>query len=114
MTNWQFNSEENTGILSFEGDVTIGHVADLKARLVEAFENANEVVVDVSMATAIDVAGVQLLCACHRFSNNQGKKMCIRLGENDRFLDFLEEVGFSRVFVCNNGNNSDCLWNVRH
>lgn len=114
MTNWQYDSDEKKETLSFEGDMTIGHVAEIKERLVEAFANAEQVVVDVSAATAVDVAGVQLLCACHRFSCQHGKKMCIELGGNEMFSGFLDDVGFSRSFVCGDGSEKECLWDVKH
>lgn len=110
MTNWAFNPENNSGTLSVEGDMTIHHIRDLKARLIEAFGNAERVTVDVSVATSIDVAGVQLLCACHRFSVGRGKKMCLRLGENVQFANFLDEVGFTRDFICEHGDANECLW----
>lgn len=110
MTSWAFNADNNSGTLSVEGDMTIHNVAVLKDRLTEAFENAERVTVDVSSATAIDVAGLQLLCACHRYSNGRGKKMCLRLGDNDHFEQFLDEVGFIHDFICNHGNANECLW----
>lgn len=110
MTNWSYDPEHNSGTLLVEGDMTINHISDLKDRLVEAFEAAEQVVVDVSTATAVDVAGVQLLCACHRFSSGRGKKMCLRVGGNSEFLQFIDEVGFSQDFICNHGDESQCLW----
>jgi anti-anti-sigma regulatory factor len=110
MTNWSFDNETNTGTLKLAGEVTVQHVSDLKASLVEAFENAEQVTVDVSATTAVDVAGVQILCACHRFSRSRGKKMCLRLGDNTRFADFLEEVGFPLGFICNHGEKDRCVW----
>ena len=114
MTNWKYDTDEKSGILSVEGDFTIAHVTDLKERLVEAFDAADEVTIDVSGATAVDVAGVQLLCACHSYSCKLGKVMCLELGENQAFSDFIDDVGFSRSFVCSKGGNDDCLWNQQH
>jgi len=108
MTNWSFDAENNSGTLFVEGDMTINHVGDLKDRLVDAFDSAERVTVDVTSATAIDVAGVQLLHACHRFSSGRGKKMCLRLGENTRFAQFLDEVGFAQDFICNHGDTNEC------
>ena len=100
MTNWQYNPEEKSGVLAFEGEMTIHHVSDIKERLLEAFSDAEQVTLDVSATTSVDVAGIQLLCACLRFSNSRGKKMNLLLGENTMFSEFLDEVGFSRDFIC--------------
>ena len=110
MTNWSYDPDKNSGTLLVEGDMTINHISALKDRLVETFESAEQVVVDVSATTAIDVAGIQLLCACHRFSSGRGKKMCLRVGENGEFLQFLDEVGFSQDFICSHGDAGQCLW----
>ncbi|MBW2688760.1 MAG: STAS domain-containing protein [Deltaproteobacteria bacterium] len=100
MENWQYNPEEKSGVLTFDGDMTISHVSDIKECFLEAFSDAENVTVDVSAATSVDVAGIQLLCACLRFSKGRGKKMSLRLGENTIFSEFLDEVGFSRDFIC--------------
>lgn len=110
MTNWSIDVANKSGILIVEGDMTINHISDIRDRLIEAFASAERVIVDVSQTTAIDVAGVQLLCACHRFSVGCDKKMCLRLGGNTRFIQFLDEAGFARDFICDHGNASGCLW----
>ena len=110
MTNWSFDAENNTGTLLVEGDMTINYISELKECLVEAFASAERVTVDVSSATAVDVAGIQLLCACHRFSNGRGKTMCLRLGDNSQFSHFLDEVGFAKDFICKHGDANECLW----
>ncbi len=110
MTNWSYDNETDAGTLTLQGDVTIHHVSDLKSSLIEAFESAGQVTVDVSSTTAVDVAGVQLLCASHRFSRSHGKKMCLKLGHNTRFSDFLEEVGVPLDFICSHGENDQCAW----
>jgi ABC-type transporter Mla MlaB component len=109
MTKWAFDSKENSGTLLVEGDMTINHVGELKERLVEALHSAERVTVDVSEATAVDVAGVQLLSACQRFSAGRGKRMCLRLGGNSQFAEFLDEVGFAQDFICNHGDEKECF-----
>lgn len=110
MTTWSFDAENKTGTLLVEGDLTINHISTLKDSLLDAFESAERVTVDVSLATGVDVAGVQLLCACHRFSCGRGKKMCLRLGGNSQFEKFLDDIGFAQDFICNHGNANECLW----
>lgn len=101
MTNWSYDEATKNGTLTLQGEVTIQNVEDLKNALVDAINSAKQVTVDVSSTTAVDVAGVQLLCAGHRFSTSCGKKMSLWLGVNKRFADFLEEVGFHLSFICN-------------
>ena len=101
MTNWSYDKATKNGTLILQGEVTIQNVEDLKNALVEAINSAKQVTVDVSSTTAVDVAGVQMLCAGDRFSTSCGKKMYLWLGDNKRFADFLEEVGFHLSFICN-------------
>jgi anti-anti-sigma regulatory factor len=109
MTSWTFDPENNSGTLMVEGDMTVNHIGELKDRLVEALDSAEQVLIDVSAATAIDVAGVQLLYACHGFSSARGKKMCLQPGENAQFVQFLDEVGFERDFICHHDDANECL-----
>jgi len=110
MMKWSFDTETQRGVFAVDGDITINHVGELKSGLIEAFKNADQVVVDISAATGIDVAGVQLLCSCHRFCQGQGKSMCLKVGENERFVAFLEEIGVSDGFFCTHGEAEECLW----
>ena len=108
MTNWSYDEATNNGILVLQGEVTIQDVGELQDALGDAMKNAKQVTVDVSSTTAVDVAGVQLLCACHRFSMSCDKKMFLRIGDNKPFADFLEEVGFHLNFICNHGEQDKC------
>jgi anti-anti-sigma regulatory factor len=110
MTKWSFDDEKKIGTLTIAGDMTINHIGGLMDSLLEAFSCAEQVIVDVSPTTGIDVAGLQLLSACQRFSFERGKQMCLRLGENTRFAQFLDEVGFARDFICNHGCAKQCPW----
>ena len=108
MTNWSYDDATKSGILTLQGELTISHVGEIRNALVEAFDSAERVTVDVSSTTDVDVAGVQLLFACRRTSTAHGKKVCLRLGDNKRFADFLEEIGFPPDFICNHGEQEMC------
>lgn len=99
MTQWTYDAEHRSGLLVVEGDLTINQVAHYRERLLEAFAVADLVTVDVSAATAVDVAGLQLLWAARCFSADRDKQLSLRLEGNRRFLDFLDEVGFPRDFI---------------
>ncbi len=112
MMNWTYDENSMSGTLVVDEDLTISNVAVLKEKIVDAFERADNVTIDVSTSMSVDVAGLQLLCACHRFSSSKGKKMCLQLKENERFLDFLEEVGFAKESFCAHGESDECLWSA--
>ena len=108
MTNWSYDAATKSGRLALQGKLTISHVGEIKNALVEAFDSAERVTVDVSSTTDVDVAGVQLLCACLSSSTARGQKTCLKLGDNKRFAEFLEEIGLPPDFICNHGEQEVC------
>lgn len=94
--------------MTLQGELTIRSVGEFKNSLLEAFDSAEQVTVDVSSTTDVDVAGVQLLCACQRSSASRGKQMRLRLGDNKRFADFLAEIGLPPDFICNHDEKELC------
>lgn len=110
MINWIYDSESNAGMLQIDGELTINGISALKESIIKAFDSAGQVTIDLSSATAVDVAGLQLLCASHRFSSKRGQKMCLRYKDNIQFTGFLDQVGFTQDFVCSQGDSDECLW----
>ena len=108
MTNWSYDDASKSGTLTLQGALTIRHVRDIRTSLVAAFDSAEQVTVDVSSTTDVDVAGVQLLCACQRSAVARGAQMCLQMGDNKRFADFLEEIGCPPDFICNHGEKELC------
>lgn len=110
MTTWIPCDGEDAGTLAITCDVTIQFVAELKTRLLECCADSARVTIDLSAAGAIDVAGLQLLCACHRYQAARGRRLRLDVGRNERFARFLVETGFARDFNCNHGGADGCLW----
>jgi len=107
---WYAAPDDSSGILVVAGEMTISHASAIKANLEEALCKTEGVTVDVSSVTAIDVAGVQLLCASHRYANSHGRQVILRLGANEVFAGFINSCGFTRDFICGPGSESGCLW----
>ena len=101
MTNWSYDDATQAGTLTLQGGLTIRHVNELKTSLLEALDSAGQITIDVSSTTEADIAGVQLLYACRRLATSRGKQLYLRIGDNSRFTDFLEEAGFPKDFSCN-------------
>ena len=108
MTNWSYDEATQAGTLTLQGELTIRQVHELKNSLLEVFDCAEQITIDVSSTTEADVAGLQLLYACRRFATSRNKKMCLRVGDNSRFTDFLEEAGFPHDIGCNHGEKEPC------
>jgi len=66
-------SEDGTTMFAIDGELTIYHVADWRARLMQAVAGG-ACRVDLSGVTEIDSAGVQLLLAARRSIEGAGRR----------------------------------------
>lgn len=107
--NWHAAPDDKSGVLVVAGEMTISHVSAVMVCLEQAICKVEQVTVDLSAMTEIDVAGVQLLCASHRYATSHGRQMLLRLGANEVFASFINSCGFSCVFICGQGSESACL-----
>lgn len=71
--------EDSTLFLKVENDLSIYQVEELLKELRDSFDNAREVVVDMSKADKIDTAGFQLLASL--------KKSCEAAGKSFKLLE---------------------------
>ena len=105
MAQWNYDSEQNSGQLTIEGDLTVGDVAILKEQIIAAFAEAGSVTIDVSSLATVDVAGVQLLYASSRYAAMRQQQMLLEVGDNQPFLELAREIGLSRSFSCESGSD---------
>lgn len=110
MAEWQFDPQQQSGRMIFDETLTVVDVAAAKAQLVAASEEADEVVVDLRALSAIDVAGLQLLCAFHRFAAGRRRRMLLRVGDNPVFWRMVEAAGLSRNIACDAEDSETCVW----
>jgi ABC-type transporter Mla MlaB component len=94
MTTWSFDAEQRAGRLAVEGGLTIDRVGLVREGLLQGFAQADQLVLDLSRAGEVDVAGLQLLHAAHRYAADKGKVLLLRDG--DRFRELAHSVGFAR------------------
>lgn len=100
------------GILHLEGAATIEFGKQLHRALREALDRTQTLSVSVAKLTAIDVCGLQLLCAAHRSAllNYQ----CLSLGRerSAAFAAQVRETGFhsAQPGTCLRAEGQTCLW----
>ena len=111
MAQWHYDSEQNCGRLEIDGDLTVSEVASLKERILEAFDQAGAVTIDLSASGAVDIAGVQLLCASHRYAEKRRQTLTLRADGNPSFLELVRQAGMARSFSCEPANGENCLLN---
>lgn len=96
--------------LTFDGELTIQRVAELKTRLAEALHAADGLVIDLDGASRADLAFLQLFCSAHRTAQRTGKFMKLA-GMSEAVDSAVSATGFLRDnMTCGQGCSERCLW----
>jgi len=109
MTEWSQHVERQAGQLQVEGAVTVAEVAQLKELLVRMVVEAETLQVDLSRVDQVDIAGLQLFCAAHRFACTRGRGIKLS-GGGERFLALVRAAGFTHGAWCSAREQIPCLW----
>ncbi len=91
------------------GELTITHMENLKAELLDALRNASQVKVRLENVSEMDMAFLQILCSAHRTAADHNKSFTIG-GELDRFRTIMKSAGFQRHIGCREESKYPCLW----
>lgn len=86
--------------LKVTGSLTIGEASRFKEVLLETLNTTQELRLDLSEVTEIDLAGLQLLCAAHHLAQTRGKFFSLGSGEYGIFHDVAKNAGFLRQAGC--------------
>ena len=89
--------------------LTLANAGEAKQALLKALQGNRSVTLDASALTEVDVAGLQLLCAAHRFAAANGKKVAWARGERPAVATTAAAAGFGSGRGCAVG----CLCNGR-
>jgi anti-anti-sigma regulatory factor len=95
--------------LVLSGQLTVQEAGWLRGVLLNPLERLDRIEIDLSQATGIDLAGLQLLCAAHKSAMAQGKKIVL-LGVPEPVAQAARGAGFSRLEGCTAGPGESCLW----
>jgi anti-anti-sigma regulatory factor len=93
-----------------DGELTINSVAGLKDGLLEAIWGGDRFEIDLQGVTAIDLAGLQILCSMHRAALEQGKALSLRNMEVPALQQARCAAGFMLIHNCRFDTPSNCLW----
>ena len=93
-----------------EGELSVAGASELKNVLLEALETGEPAVADLSAVSAIDLAGLQLLCSAHR--TFRGRESSFEVSERSQAVrTTAASAGFQMSSsVCPYRRDSDCLW----
>ncbi|AJE02931.1 STAS domain-containing protein [Geobacter pickeringii] len=106
-------SEEAGGaalVLKLSGDMTIPWAGELRQTLLDAFDAAATVAVDVRQVASVDLSGLQLLCAAHRTSCVRGRAFRLTGERDGAFAEAVVLAGFPRHVGCARDVGKTCIW----
>jgi len=101
--------KEGIGIC-LEGDLTVSNTAAFRQRLLEALGQSDQVEIDLDGVSAVDLAGLQLLCSAHRTAVAQGKTLTLKEGQVPALLQARAISGFVFNRSCRVNPSADCFF----
>lgn len=105
----EINRADSTAELALLGDVTIEDVAVLRDALLEQYSMVDELIVNMSGVSQIDLTCLQLFCSYHLAAIKGGKTISL-LNISGPTRSALVSLGFIRHVGCRNDSNHNCLW----
>lgn len=91
---WTLDDQSLSGELKLVGDLNVEGVAHFKQVALQAFNEAEEVTLNLEEVVNIDIAGLQIIYACHRFGAAHQKQLVLQTGGNPAFARVVQETGF--------------------
>jgi len=99
-----------TVTLNITGSITLCSAGELLQQLAGAFERTDDVVIDLSGVTEIDIAGLQLFCSCHRSSLFSNKGFRIIGQDQPAIWETAASAGYLRKSGCAIDTKHTCIW----
>ena len=96
-------------MLKLSGELTVPNAARFRSALLEALGRLDCLEIDLSPVTAVDIAGLQLLCAVHRTAVTRAKRIVV-LSASDCVDMAVNNVGFPGREGCMTSRTEGCLW----
>lgn len=95
-------------VLRLKGDLRIPEACQLKEALLEVIEAHSRICLDLEGVDSIDLSGLQLVCAAHRYVARSGKKL--QLVDNGRavLVRFARDAGIEGM-GCGPAGADACL-----
>lgn len=97
-------------VVKVSGPANICNVSSLLLQLLAAFEQSEDVTIDLSGVTEIDVAGLQLFCSSHRSSIFSNKGFHITGQDQPAIWEAARASGQLRTSGCAIDTEHTCIW----
>ena len=97
-------------VIKVTGPTDITNISSLLLHLMDAFERAESISIDLSGVTKIDVAGLQLFCSSHRSSIFANKGFRITGQNQPAIWEAARTSGQLRTIGCAFDTQHSCIW----
>ncbi|CAG0985698.1 hypothetical protein GEOBC_02079 [Geobacteraceae bacterium] len=106
----QSTEQGGTFVLRVGGDLTIPFAGEFRGALLDAFDAAGRVVVNLEGVSAVDITGLQLLCSAHRSACAREKGFGVEGLTNSVLAEAVGLAGFRRHVGCAADVGKSCIW----
>ena len=96
--------------VQISGEMTVINACQARDALVDVFSAEERIRIDVHDITAIDLTGLQLLCAAHRAALAGSKTLVVTGGSNEQFVTAARAAGLLRHVGCKRDEKKTCIW----
>lgn len=97
---------------ALSGSLTIQRAHEIKEILISWTTEAQDLVLDLSELTDLDVTGMQMLCSAHRTILKKDGTLCLKKPLPESVETTIRISGFNRLVPCKSGGNGACLWSL--
>jgi anti-anti-sigma regulatory factor len=95
--------------VTFEGDITLPYMAEVREGLLEALNGADRISLDMAKVSQLDLSCLQVFCAMHKTSISREKKIFFSVPLPAAAKEIMERTGYWRNAGCHRKMNGDCL-----
>ncbi len=110
ITSYDDTKDRRTRVVEISGRMTIQHADELRSMLLEAFDSAEQVRVEMNAITEIDLAGLQMICSAHRTAVVANKGLAVSGANNGAVRASAVSAGFYRHVGCRPDPTKTCVW----
>lgn len=104
------DKKTKSATLVLSEELTVARVSAIRDALQNVLEEADNLTVDVGVASEIDLSFLQLMCSAHRTGASRGKQVTLAGRENTVFSQAVVETGYLRTEGCVLDVGKNCLW----
>jgi ABC-type transporter Mla MlaB component len=103
-------NSNNSHSVSFTGNLTVEHAAELKTVLIASLNLADRLCVVFDNVTEVDISFLQLLCSAHRTAVKNNKILWLDSQRPEPLRLAMQEAGFVRQEGCVLDVHQTCIW----